>query len=263
MLKKTIFLYTLYIALGAPPGFAQKGAEVIEKQAGDGMAFYTVAIPADEFTRDNLLQLAKRYLRRHAKVRLLNLGIYVGIPAARDSTGKHMIHFTYDQWKQEFDRRKESNSLSAAELLKYGAAATLRIRYSDGRIEEIPITGDNVFHPIVGGLKLNLLHVTGVLQGFDGSKQLIPLFYFSLSKEISTQDARKLAASLLRSSAVSKMEIRMREDEWFIFDPHYPWRNPFTSVEAAPTEKEAARSVEFLCKPSETQSCYQSSAGTR
>jgi hypothetical protein len=85
-------------------------------------------------------------------------------------------------WKSEFEARKQKNSLRAAELLKYGDSASLRIRYSDGRIEEIEIVGRNVFRPVINGVALHLLHVSFSRQGFGNPKQVVPHFYFSISK---------------------------------------------------------------------------------
>jgi len=263
MFNKTILICSISLAMSAVASFARQGLDTVERQVADGLASYTVVIPADQFKRDRLIELARQYLERYNGIELLNVGFYIDRGAARDSMGKTMVHFTYQQWKDEFNRRKDNHLLSAAEVLKYGGAATLRIRHSDGHIEEIEITGKNVFHASVGSSTLNLLQVTLVGQGLGGSKQLTPHFYFSIPSKITPEEAAALSKSILRASGLSKMEIRIRQDEWFIFDRSYPWRNPFSPVETAPSESEAAESAEFICKPAENQTCYQSSVGTR
>jgi hypothetical protein len=263
MPKKIIFLLTLCFALDIRPSCAQMNYKVIEEQETDGLASYVVVVPADEFRKDDLLRLANEYLRRYGKLKLLNVGIYTDSATADDSAGKKMFDFTYGVWMSEFETRKQNNSMCAAELLKYGGAATLRIRYSDGRIEEVAITDGNVFHPAVNGMALNLLHVSFARQGFGNAKQLIPHFYFRVSKKLTAQEAGIIAKSILRTSGASKLEVHLRQDEWFIFDAYYPWMNPFSQTDAPPTETEAAQSVEYLCKPAEEQACYQSSVGAR
>lgn len=144
-----------------------------------------------------------------------------------------------------------------------GGAATLRARFADGRVEEAALTGDDVFHSSVNGVALNLLWVAYSREGFGDSKQLIPILYFTISKPLSAEEASVLAASICRTSGIPRIETRIRQDQWFIFDAHYPWRNPFASIEAAPSEREAAQSVEFLCKTWEKQACYVTSIPTR
>jgi len=263
MLKKIVCALLIYFALCACPGLSQVKARVISGQRTDGFGSYLLVIPSNEFRKDELLQLAKRYLRRYSNINLLQVGIYVDRETAADSRGKHIDHYSFDMWKREFASGKQKKSLCAAELLKYGTAATLRIRYPDAKIEEIVITGENVFHPIVSGVAFNLLHMTVVFQGFSTARELMPMLYFSTSKGLTAEDAEAFAKTFLRMSGASRLKIYMRQDEWFISDSFYPWNNPFSAAEAPPSEAEAARSDEFLCAPAEKQACYQSHVGVR
>jgi hypothetical protein len=220
-----------------------------------------LVIPVDEFKKEGLLRLSNQFLHRYEKLKLLNVGIYTDDTTASDSAGKGKFDFTYGVWKSEFEARRQKNSLRAAELLKYGDSASLRIRYSDGRIEEIEIVGRNVFRPVINGVALHLLHVSFPRQGFGNAKQVVPHFYFSISETPTSQDAAIIATSIFRASDAKKMKLHLRQDEWFIFDAYYPWMNPFTEPGFPPTQAEAARSAEFLCNPAEEQACYQSSLG--
>jgi hypothetical protein len=199
--------------------------------------------------------LADDFLHRHADVKLLDLGIYTDMATARDSEGKNLNHFTYRQWLNEFQGRTQQQS--TAELLKNGGDATLRIRYSDGRREEITVAGQNVFHPIVGGIAVNLLYVTCVHQGFGATKQLFPHLYFTAPIN-TVQEATSVSRAILSASRIPAMEVLIRRDQWFIFNEYYPWVNPFAASQGPPTETEAAQSPEFLCKPTtEERPCYQ------
>ncbi len=257
-----MLLLMIFLVAGSNSGFAQDKAVLIEEQKASGFASYVVVIPIVEFRREVLIRLANEYLGRYEKLELLQVGVYTDRKTALDSTGKKVFDFTYSAWKNEFENRKQGKPMRAAEFLKYGSAATLRIRYPDRRVEEIAITGETTFHPPVNGMTPALLHVSFVRQGFGESKELIPHFYFSVPKRITPEEAQLFATSFRRTSGVSKIEIHLRQDEWFIFDAHYPWVNAFTQSEKPPTQTEAAKSVEFLCRPTEEQSCYQSSGGT-
>jgi hypothetical protein len=261
MPKRSLFLLTICIALDMCPSFAQTGVEVIERHEEHSLASYKVIVPASGFMKENLLQLANGYIQSHDQVRFLDVGIHADRAAAQDSSGKGIFHVSYGRWKHEFENKQRESSMPAAELLKDAVGATLRIRYADGRIEEVALSGENAFHPTINGIRLNLLHVTIVRQGFGTAKRWVPILYLSVPKMFTAQEAGIFAESIFRISGVPNPEILLRSDQWFIFDPYYPWMNPFAFAEMAPSEAEAARSAEFLCKPAEPQGCHQISAG--
>jgi hypothetical protein len=256
-----LFLLFLCFTLDMHTNWARTDYRIIEKQEAAGLASYLLVVPVDEFKKEDLLRLSNQFLHRYEKLKLLNVGIYTDTATASDSAGKGKFDFTYGVWKSEFETREEKNSLRAAELLKYGGSASLRIRYSDGRIEEIEIVGRNVFRPVINGVALHLLHVSFPRQGFGNARQVVPHLYFSVSKTPTLQDAGIIATSIFRTSGAKKIKVHLRQDGWFIFDAYYPWMNPFAEPGPPPTETEAARSAEFLCNPAEEQTCYQSSVG--
>lgn len=262
MLKRIVFLLIIDITLNTCSLFAQRGVEVVKHEEADGLVSYTLVIPHREFTKDSLLQLANAYLARFHQASFLNVGIFIDRPTALNSAGKGIDHLSFDWWKHEFENRMQIKSLSAAELLKYGGAATLRIRYGDGHIEEIPVRGKNLFHSTVDGMNLDLLHVTCVFQGFVTNKQLFPILYFRTSKDITFQKAEELAKLIFTKSGVIRMKINFRTDDWFIFDTFYPWLNPFSPAGGPPTEAQAARSAQYLCVLPGVTACYQTSGGT-
>jgi hypothetical protein len=263
MFRKLTFLWFMIYGVCVSSSSSGAKPEVVDQQSADGFAYYTLVVPSSRFTKDYLTELCHQYLEQHATAKLLHVGIFADPGAARDSLGKGMSHFTYDEWKQQFESRSHDRTLIVAELLKYGGAATLRVRFADGRVEETPLTADDVFHSSINGVALNLLWVAYSREGFGNSEQLIPILYFTIPKPASAEEASVLAVSIWRTSGIPRIETRIRQDQWFVFDAHYPWKNPFTSIEVAPHEAEAAQSVEFLCKPWEKQACYVSSRPAR
>lgn len=263
MLKKIAFLFTACFVCGVCAGLAQTKPKVVDGHVTGELATYALLISSGDFGKDAVLRLADDYLNRCKNIRLLRVGIYSEESTARDSVGKGVTDVTYGWWSREFETRKQRKLSGVAELLKNGVGATLRVRYADGRIEEIKISGENSFHPKVNGTPLSLAHMSVARKGFGGNKQLIPVFYFIVPQGVTLQEARKLAQSLFRVLPISKMEIVIREDEWFIFDANYPWLNPFSSAQGPPSEAVLAQSPEFLCEPGEGQGCHQVSVGAR
>lgn len=261
MLKRILFLWVIEIALSACSLFPQTGAKVVRHQEADGLVSYTIVIPPGKFTHDFLVHMANEYLTRFHQVNILNVGILSDSAMGWAFAGT-VTDVTFDEWRHEYEKIRQIKSLNAAELLKFGGAATLRIRYADGHIEEIPIQGKNVFHPTADGINLDLLYVAFALQGFP-TKQLFPILYFRTSRDITRQEADELAKSIFVTSGAIRMEIVMRTDGWFIFSGFYPWLNPFASAGPPPSEAQAAKSAEYWCSLPGEATCYQSRVGTK
>jgi hypothetical protein len=85
---------------------------------------------------------------------------------------------------------------------------------------------------------------------------LTPQLYFSVSKHITPQEGGAIAKAILDSSSAERMWISLRPDKWFMFDPNYPWVNPFAPVDLPPTT-DAKEAWELLCHPPYEQSCFQ------
>ena len=259
---KTTLIYLLTLLMAIPvSGLGQSWPAAFKESIGESLASYTVVIPATEFKKTALIQLAEEYLAKNKELKLVQVGIFSDKDQARDSLGKGIFDFSYDIWRTEFDRRKKEKEQAAAVLLKYGANATLRIKYADGRTEEVTIAGKDAFHPQVNNVTLSLLQVSLVDQGFGINKKLTPHFYFVVPRTITTDEATALAKSIIQRVGIPRAVVHFREDEWFIFDAHYPWVNPFATAELLPSESEVAKSSEFLCRSSDTEACYQTSTG--
>ena len=230
--------------------------KVINQEQEDGIGSYVLLISSSEFRKQALLGLAVQFLRRNTQLGMLHVGIYTDRASWHEFAAADMDDYTYGNWLQEFEASRKGTLPCGAEILKSGAAASLRIRYADGRIEEVAINGGNVFHPVINGVRLDLLHVLCVRQGIGVKAHLTPLLYFSVSKDISPQEGGVIARAILRSSGITRMTVSLRPDIWFMFDPYYPWVNPFAPVDSPPPEQ-AKQAWQLLCHPAEEQGCYQ------
>jgi hypothetical protein len=257
---RRIHLLVGFLCLFSSPCAAQLPAPA-DEQNGDGMVSALFVLPSNKFTDASLLEMAKEYLSRHERIELIEVGFYTDDETAWDSRGKLIDHVSYDLWKAEFEKRAQKQSVRAGVLLKYGSYAALRVRDADGNIREITIDGASLFHPQVGGVALDLLHVTFAKQGFGTANKLTAHFYFTLPGRVSSKEARSIAESFFRIVRVRDVVVHFREDEWFIFDTFYPWNNLFTRAKTPPTLGDSAKSVEYLCKPSQGETCYQTSLG--
>lgn len=256
---KNLFALWLFLILSVYPSstLAQAKTRVVAEQRADGLASYRLVIPAADFNKKTLLELARKYLTDNAEVNLLQVGVYTEESAARDSAGKEIFDITYGVWQKEFERRMLRNTFPAAELLKYASSSTLRVRFPDGQSEEIAISGVSAFHREIDNCELSLLHVSISPRGFGKGKHLVPSFYFEMKRRVALAEAGVVAKSFARLVGVSNPEIHLREDEWFVFDAGYPWVNPFVRSGSPPSEAEVAKSAEFVCRPTEEEACYQ------
>ena len=262
MTKKLLCLFFLLVFCLCK-GQAQDTTATIKEQHAPEMASFVVIVPVTEFREDNLRKLANEYLGRSQTVKLLNVGMFTERAPAYDSLGKTTYHISYDVWKEEFEKRAQDKSERAAVLLKCGNSATLRIRNLNGEIEEIKIAGENAFHPTVAGVALDILHVSFVDQGFGDARELTAHFYVKVPKRITPKEASELAKSFFDTLGLSNVTLHLREDDLFIFDPFYPWMNPFTKSETPPSLKDTARSAQFLCSPRQEGTCFQSALGSK
>ena len=113
------------------------------------------------------------------------------------------------------------------------------------------IRNGNVSHPEINGVRLDLLHVLCVRQGFQTRTRLTALLYFMVSKDIRPQEGSAIARLILRSSGATRMSISMRPDRWFM-KTVLSVGNPFAPVDSPPTE-EAKQAWQLLCHPAEIQ----------
>ena len=240
----------------------QIGPKIVDTDEAAGILSLMVLAPSQQCTKDSLVTVANEYLDRYSKVSLLDVKIYSDRPTLEQFAAKKTFHLSYDQWRREFESRIQKDSSSCvAEVLKLGGDSTLRVRSKPGSVFEVSIKGSNAFQPTIDGVTLNLLHVEFSRQGLGGAKYLTPILYFEVSQDVSPQQAATIAESIRQSSGCRGMKILMRRDEWYVFDPYYPWRNAFGDADIPPTENEAARSWEFLCEAG-AQACHQSSTGS-
>lgn len=265
-MKKSVLrgqvLFLFGVIIGPHVCQAPNAAATIKEQTAPDMTSLVVVIQVSEFSEDNLLKLANKYLSRSERTKLLQVGFYTDSEVAHDSLGKTEYHVSYQQWRLEFERRALDKLKPAAVLLKYGDSATIRIRFADGHNSEVRIAGENVFHPVIGGLTFEILHVSFVDQGYGSEKKLTPHFYLKSTRKISPKEAEVFARDFLHVVGIPNPVIHFRQDGWFLFSTFYPWINPFSDQATPPTLEETARSVEFLCRPAEEQACFQVSPGT-
>jgi hypothetical protein len=239
---------------------AQAVPEPVEELKGDGIVASAVLVAKENFTETHLTKLAFEYMARYHSSKLIQVGFYTEERTAWDFRGKSVDHFPYEYWKKEYEKRMSSGVIRGATLLAYGNSGTLRIRDGNQQVKEITIVGSNVFHPVLDGLGLNVLHVGFSEQGQPS--KLTAHFYMTIPRSITPKEAEMLAKSFFDTTKVRDVTLNIREDEWFIFDAFYPWLNPFTEAKPAPTLKGTARSVQFLCTPEQENTCFQSALGT-
>jgi len=262
-MRKTLFPLFLILILSSQVCPGQHPRVLFDDQQAPGTFSFKILIPYSEFKDEVLVGIANDYLSRFKEARLLQVGIYADENSARDSKGKTVFHVTYDYWSREFEQRVQGESVCAAELLKYGQNATLRIRQTSGEIKELKIAGDSAFHPVIGEIELDLLHVSFVNQGFGDAKRVTPHFFFRVPKKLDLNEAQSLTKVFVGLLGESAATLYFREDEWFIFDTFYPWINLFSRAKDPPKLEEAAKSSEFLCSLAQDQTCIQTSIGSR
>jgi hypothetical protein len=249
------FLFVACLSFCTSAGIAETNYKVIYHEVEDGIGTYTVLIPASKFRKEVLLSMANRFLHRYAQINLLDIGIYTERASVYSFVGAREFDYSYEEWLHKFEVSKKRGLPCGAEIVKLGTSTGLRVRYTDGRIEEVPLSNGNVFHPVISGTRLDLLHVEIVRQGLEPFARLMPLVYFSASRDISPEEGAAIARSILRSSGASRIEMSFRPDRWF-YGAYYPWVNPFAPVDS-PQNEGAKRAWELLCRPMDEQLCYQ------
>ena len=88
------------------------------REEEDGIGSYTVLVPASEFRKEVLVELATQFLHRRAQLSLLDIGIYTSPADLHHFVGAGVLDYSYGNWLQGFVASRKGTLPCGAELLK-------------------------------------------------------------------------------------------------------------------------------------------------
>jgi hypothetical protein len=211
-------------------------------------------IQPNDFSSAYVLKLSNSFLHETRNASLAKLTIYTQKPLAfLLRSGKGVTDYSYEFWRSEYSELLPKLS-AMAELVKVKDHATLRIRDAEGRVEEIALNGDNVFHGRVNGTEYDLLEVTFRKTLPNSATPRVSVnFSIALRQTLSFDSALAIAKCIEGQVGMPDVAIVIRNDRWFVDDQSYPWINPFVPVAQLPTWDQYKDSFSYYCSSKSNQ----------
>jgi hypothetical protein len=233
-------------------------SRTVGSEKSGAFEFRRVVVPSDLFYRQQLISMSEEFLResrnKHAAVLLVSVGQNQFESLFQ---GKEMYDFTWNDWQKSYEKLTQQGNWKIAQLVRLGHDATLRIRTDQG-MEEIPISGDNVFHRVIGSKTVDLLWIEPVRKlARSDYRRLHAAIFVQVTPSVNPSDALQISEYLLRKVGSTDSEIHLRHDGWFVRSNSYPTLNPFDPGFHAVSASVVGNSAEFLCAPHQAQTCYE------
>lgn len=222
--------------------------EVLYKLEGPVVQKDLLIQPAD-FSKAYVLKLASAFLDESRKANAAKLTVYTNRTTAfLLRGGKGVTDYSYGLWRFEYKDLLPKIS-AMAEVIKLKDRATLRIRDAGGRVEEVDIRGESLFHGRINDVDYDLLEVTFRKTLPYAATPKVSINFSIVVRQALTADTAWTVSKFIEEQAgINDISLVVRNDNWFIDDESYPWVNPFVPLDRLPTWDEYKDSVSYSCR---------------
>jgi hypothetical protein len=200
-----------------------------------------VSVSTDTFNLEHVVRLARNELLKKPRPGFIQLAIYAdrgGAPLPQPD------HVSYESWQRTHDLALRTPN-AMAEIISVGRNTVLRMRDKSGAIRRKVIAGAD---PLI--VELGQEHLEIVYFSFSDARPFV-----SQRVNIFVQTAQPLnsnvGAALLRKLEPvfpsQEVSVAIRNDTWFIYEPGYPFLNPFVKKQDPPTEEAYEKTRSLIC----------------
>jgi hypothetical protein len=184
-----------------------------------------------------MVQLAQAELRRKPPVNFIH--VYMFGP-----TGGPLLpkpdHYNYVSWRQINEHYLRSR-MEIGELIAVGANAVLRFRDAQGQITKRIIRGRDPLQIRIDGESFEIVHISSAEVG------KFPEIYLRTSSTLSAEKGSDVLHGIERMLPDFHVSIYLRNDGLFIYEPKFPYLNPFQDEPTIPSEEEYRRTKTLEC----------------
>jgi hypothetical protein len=218
------------------------GDTVLREANRAGMRQKGMAVGADSFTETYIERLARAELARKPRVNFIQLYVYGGrggAPLPKPS------HVTYDYWRGLYGSLAQSPN-EIAEMISIGSDAVLRMHDDADKIHRRVLAGKDPLQIEVQGDRFEILYFAFsapgpyILQRAD--------VYIRTDAPLRTDTGLELLRKLQPVFPEFEVSIFIRNDPWFIYEPTYPFVNPFIENPNPPTTEEYGKGQSLKCR---------------
>jgi len=217
------------------------GDTVLREVNRTGMRQRGIAVSAGSFTETYIERIARAELAMKPRVHFTQLYVY------GDKGGAALPkppHVTYDYWSRMYRSLSQSPN-EIAEMISIGGNAVLRMRDGAGAIHRRVLAGRDPLQLEVEGDQFEVLYIAFstpgpyILQRAD--------VYIRTDALLKTEAGLELLRRLQTLFTDLEVSIFARNDPWFIYEPTYPFVNPFVENQSPPTPEEYGKGQTLNC----------------
>jgi hypothetical protein len=200
-----------------------------------------VVVSKGTFDERNLERLARAELGKRPRRNFTQLVVYGdrgGAPLPKPA------HTTYDYWRGLYDSASRGTN-QIAEMISIGGNAVLRIHDTSGKVIRRVLAGRDPLKLDVSGQAFEIVYLSFtapspyILQRID--------VYLSTSGPLSEEAGLRLLQSLQPIFPDLEVALYIRNDSWFIYQPTYPFANPFSEDLNPPSVDEYSKTRTLRC----------------
>ena len=217
------------------------GDTVLREVNRTGMRQKGITVSAGSFTEAHIDRLARAELATKPHVKFTQLYVYGGkggAPLPKPS------HVTYDHWRGLYGSSAQSPN-EIAEIISIGRDAVLRMRDGASKIRRRVLAGRDALQMEIQGDHFEILYFAFstpgpyILQRAD--------VYIRTDAPLKTETGLELLRSMQPVFPELEVSIFIRNDPWFIYEPTYPFVNPFIENQSPPSAEEYDKGRTLKC----------------
>jgi len=207
----------------------------------EGMRQKGIVVAAGSYTQAHIERLARAELALKPHVNFTQLWVY---GAAGGAPLPKPPHLTYEYWRGMYDAAVRSPN-EIAELVSIGANAVLRVRDGVGKIHRQILVGEDPLAVEIDGDRLEVLYFAfSAARGYVSQRVDV---YVRTRAPLEAEVGLKLFQKLQVFFPGLEVSIFIRNDPWFVYEPTYPFANPFVEDQHPPTAEEYPNGQTLRC----------------
>lgn len=234
-------------------GVLQTSPEVLWIKQSATSREHAVLIRAAMFSEKHVVSLCRSYLDLHREAAVIRYLIVTDEREAfQNLRGSGITDIDFSGWRQLY-LAQSPRPPATAEMIRIRNRASVRMRFSDGRIAERILEYESPFAITFQSMKVR---ITGLALNLHGpSSSTVELFVQS-PNAWSKRVAEAFSRMVRQFIGIRRIAITIEDGWWFAGQPNYPIYNRFLPYLEPPTFEEFKRHHRFYCEESDGR-CLQ------
>ena len=206
------------------------GDSVLRDQGRPGVKIKSIAISPNLFNEMHLEQVCRSELSKSPRsgfMQILLLGDRGGSPLPKSG------HFDFKMWRRMHDEAVNMPN-EFAEMISINGEAVLRMRDGSGKVTKKVLTEHDPLKVVIAGDMFEIIYL-GFSAPAPFTLQRVDA-YVRTSASLKPESGLDLLRKLDQVFPGYEVSVFVRDDPWFIYQPSYPFFNPFVEEPTPPTD---------------------------